>query len=428
MSGTCGGTGGGKRTSGYDRPPAAALQTTRYDSTVTAADPNASAAQAGPVSTGRAPADPASTGPGLTGHAPVEPASTGPDRADSAPADSAPAGSSAAGPNPVDSAPADPAQPAAAGAVHPPPSAALPLAGRTVLVTGGAHRVGGAISRHLGGLGARIVVHYHSSRDEAEALVGELPYGGRALAADLEAADGAAGLLAACAAAGDLPDAVVHSAASFLRRRVEETTVEEWDAVFALNLRAFFLLARELALRVAAHETGGVEAGEVEAGGVEAGGVGTGGAGAGGVGTGGAAAGAAAAAAGQPRDRVLIAISDSGAYELWPGYAAHCTAKAALLPLVRVLAKSLAPAIRVNAVVPGPVLPEPGSDERQVEAMASRTLVQRIGDPSDVAHAVAFLLTSPFTTGSVVDVTGGAHLWRGSRGRDTPGRGDRGAD
>lgn len=282
------------------------------------------------------------------------------------------------------------------------PSLSRTLAGRTVLVTGGAHRVGGAISRHLAGLGARVVVHYHASRAAAEALVGELPHGGRAIAADLATADGAAALLAACDAAGERPDAVVHSAASFLRKRVEETTVEEWDAVFALNLRAFFLLAREMASRLPAGTAG-------EVAGEEAG-----------------SSNADREGAPAP-DRALIAISDSGAYELWPGYAAHCTAKAALLPLVRVLAKALAPAIRVNAVVPGPVLPEPDTDARQVEAMARRTLVQRLGDPSDVAAAVAFLLANRFTTGSVVEVTGGAHLWRGSLGRDT-GSGPSGRD
>ncbi len=248
-----------------------------------------------------------------------------------------------------------------------------PLADRTVLVTGGAHRVGGAISRHLGALGARVLVHHHASAAAAAELVAELPPGSRTLAADLAAPDGADRLLDA---AGELPDAVVHSAASFLRRGVAETSVEEWDAVFALNLRAFFLLARGFARRRAA-------------------------------GGGGAAA-----------DPSLVAISDAGALELWPGYAAHCVAKAALLPLVRLLAKALAPAVRVNTVVPGPVLPPEGTPPAERQAMASRTLLGRVGEPDDVAAAVAFLLTDRFATGSVLEVTGGSHLWRGRLDRD----------
>ena len=269
------------------------------------------------------------------------------------------------------------------------PSASL--AGRTVLVTGGAHRVGEAICRELAARGARVIVHHHASGEPARALAAELPHGALALAADLAAADGPSQLLAACAAAGALPDAIVHSAASFVRRPVADTSAADWDAVFALNLRAFFLLARDFASR---HGVGG-EARRPGGGGGEAAGE--------------AASGAEAAAA----DRCLVAISDSGALELWTGYAAHCVSKAALLPLVQLLAKALAPAVRVNAVIPGPVLPEPGTTPERRDAMERRTLLGRIGEPSDVARAAAFLLENRFTTGTLLEVTGGAHLWRG---------------
>lgn len=256
----------------------------------------------------------------------------------------------------------------------------LALAGRTVLVTGGAHRVGEAISRHLAARGARVLVHHHESGAAARALAAELD-GSLALAADLAAADGPSRLLAACAEAGAFPDAVVHSAASFLRRAVADTSAEDWDEVFALNLRAFFLLARDFARWHRAEGAMGEEA----------------------------AAGQSTSAT----DRCLIAVSDSGAYELWTGYAAHCVAKAALLPLVQVLAKALAPAVRVNAVIPGPVLPEPGTSPERRRAMEERTLLGRIGDPGDVARAVCFLIENRFATGTLLEVTGGSHLWRG---------------
>lgn len=250
------------------------------------------------------------------------------------------------------------------------------LAGRTVLVTGGAHRVGEAISRHLAAGGVRVLVHHHRSGEAARALAAELP-GALALSADLADAEGPSRLLAACAAAAAFPDAIVHSAASFLHRPVADTSAEDWDAVFALNLRAFFLLARDFARWHGA-------AGE-------------------------------RAPAGEGADRCLIALSDSGAYELWTGYAAHCVAKAALLPLVQMLAKALAPAVRVNAVVPGPVLPEAGTPPERRRAMEERTLLGRLGDPKDVARAVAFLLENRFTTATLLEVTGGAHIWRNHR-------------
>ncbi len=260
-----------------------------------------------------------------------------------------------------------------------------PLSGRTILVTGGAHRVGGAVSRHLGELGARVVVAYHESAAVAEALVESLAAGGTAVRADLAAADGPERLLAACEDAGTLPDAVVHAAASFLNRRALETTAAEWDRVFALNTRAFLLLAQAFARRhrvVAPAASEGATVGEARS-----------------------------------RDLALIAISDSGALELWTDYAVHCVSKAALLPLVQVLAKSLGPAVRVNAVLPGPVLPPEDFPAARVAAVGEHTLLKRGGEPRDVATAVAFLLTNRYTTGTLLEVTGGAHLWRATLDR-----------
>jgi pteridine reductase len=242
-----------------------------------------------------------------------------------------------------------------------------PLAGRTVLVTGGAHRVGGAISRHLGTLGARVLVHYNRSALEARALVAGLESGGAVYQADLAQTDGARALLEACDAGGERPDGVVHAAASFLGRSFLETSVSEWDAVMALNLRSTFLLAQEFALRVQRWRTAGD----------------------------------------------LVVISDSAALELFEGYFAHSVAKAALLPMVRALAKALAPNIRVNGVIPGPVLAPAGTSTTEIIRMEQRTLLKRLGDPTDVAQAVEFLLTCDFATGSWVHVTGGAELWRG---------------
>lgn len=243
--------------------------------------------------------------------------------------------------------------------------AAAPFAGRTILVTGGAHRVGGAISRLLGERGARVVVHHHRSRAEAEALAASLPSGGMTVAADLGSADGPGRLFHTCAAAGWLPDAVVHAAASFQPGSLEATSAAAWDDVQALNLRAFFLVAQEL------YRRRGASGGD------------------------------------------LVAIGDSAALELWPGYLAHSVAKAALVSLVKLLAKSMAPAFRVNGVLPGPVLPPAGADAEEIDRMRRRTLLKRLGDPADVALAVEFLLRCRFATGSWVEVTGGSQLWRG---------------
>src|SRR5436190_8567847 len=92
------------------------------------------------------------------------------------------------------------------------------MSGRTVLVTGGARRVGAAIARRLARGGARLAIHYHGSDAAARNLAAEIGGGAMAFGADLSYADGPGELLDACARGGMSPDAVVHAAASFLHK------------------------------------------------------------------------------------------------------------------------------------------------------------------------------------------------------------------
>jgi NAD(P)-dependent dehydrogenase (short-subunit alcohol dehydrogenase family) len=92
---------------------------------------------------------------------------------------------------------------------------------------------------------------------------------------------------------------------------------------------------------------------------------------------------------------------------------AHSVGKAGLLNLTRSLAIELAPAVRVNAVAPGPILPPPGYTPQQYERDAQKTLLKRWGAPQDVADAVVFLARASYITGAVIEVDGGEHLaWR----------------
>jgi pteridine reductase len=110
----------------------------------------------------------------------------------------------------------------------------------------------------------------------------------------------------------------------------------------------------------------------------------------------------------------VVMIEDVAAYQPWPSFAAHCAAKAAQAMLTRVFARALAPEVRVCGVAPGPVAVEPGREERR----AAETLVGHIGDPADVAAAVAFLAQAEFVTGTSLVVDGGRLLQSG--GRDGP--------
>lgn len=105
----------------------------------------------------------------------------------------------------------------------------------------------------------------------------------------------------------------------------------------------------------------------------------------------------------------IVMLEDVAAYQPWPSFAAHSAAKAAQAMLTRVLARALAPEIRVCGVAPGPVAVDPGQEERR----AAETLLGRIGAPDDVASAVAYLAGADFVTGSTLFVDGGRLLKSG---------------
>ena len=105
----------------------------------------------------------------------------------------------------------------------------------------------------------------------------------------------------------------------------------------------------------------------------------------------------------------IVMIEDVAGYQPWPSFAAHSAAKAAQAMLTRVLARVLAPEVRVCGVAPGPVAVAPGEEERR----AAETLLERVGSPEDVANAVAYLAGADFVTGTTLFVDGGRLLKSG---------------
>jgi pteridine reductase len=105
----------------------------------------------------------------------------------------------------------------------------------------------------------------------------------------------------------------------------------------------------------------------------------------------------------------VVMIEDVAAYQPWPAFAAHSAAKAAQAMLTRVLARALAPEVRVCGVAPGPVAIERGQEERR----AAETLLGRVGSPDDVAEAVLYLAGASFVTGTTLVVDGGRLLKSG---------------
>jgi pteridine reductase len=232
---------------------------------------------------------------------------------------------------------------------------------RVALVTGAGKRVGAAIARALAGRGYRLAIHYHRSRDEAEALAAALGGEATTFAADLQTSAAPQQLVDEVAATMGGIDVLVNSASNFLSVPLEEVTPEQWDAVFAVNLRAPFFLS----LAAARHMTPGSS---------------------------------------------IINMCDLAAFETWPRYIPHGIAKAGVAQLTRVLARQLAPGVRVNAIAPGVVLPPDGMDAAALDRLRETTPLRRHGDPSDVVAAVEYLIDARFVTGEMLFVDGGRHV------------------
>jgi NAD(P)-dependent dehydrogenase (short-subunit alcohol dehydrogenase family) len=103
---------------------------------------------------------------------------------------------------------------------------------------------------------------------------------------------------------------------------------------------------------------------------------------------------------------LVVMIEDVAAYQPWPSFVPHCAAKAAQAMLTRVLARALAPDVRVCGIAPGPVAVDPEEEERR----AAETLLGRVGSPDDVAAAVVYLAGAGFVTGTTLVVDGGRLL------------------
>ena len=106
-------------------------------------------------------------------------------------------------------------------------------------------------------------------------------------------------------------------------------------------------------------------------------------------------------------DGAIINIVDLAAYEPWPDFIAHSVGKSALLAMSRQLALELAPAVRVNAIAPGPTLPPPDFTAEQIAATARKTLLNRWGTPQDIVEAVLYFVRANYVTGEILAVDGG---------------------
>ena len=225
--------------------------------------------------------------------------------------------------------------------------------------------MGRAIALALARGGYDLLVSYNSSpagAAEVAAAARRMQRRAHTTRADLSRTRDVAALARTAAERYGRLDLLVNSAASFVAGDLLEVSADDWDAVMALNLRAPFLLVRETADLLRASRGS------------------------------------------------VVNIVDLSALHPWPSHPHHSVSKAGLLHLTKVMARALAPEVRVNAIAPGYVLPPEGHGEADIERTRQRIPMGRVGTPEDVADAVRFLARADYVTGQVVVVDGGLGL------------------
>ncbi|WP_119269779.1 SDR family oxidoreductase [Taklimakanibacter deserti] len=237
---------------------------------------------------------------------------------------------------------------------------------RSVLITGAARRIGRRIALDLARDGWAVAIHCHSSRADAETLKTEIEAGGGQsviVQGDLARADVPERLIAEAKNALGPLSCLVNNASRFEPDEASSVTLDSWTAHLDTNLRAPVFLSQSFAAQVPAEAQGNI-----------------------------------------------INIIDQRVWKLTPKFFSYTASKSALWTVTRTLAQALAPRIRVNAIGPGPALPNVRMDEEDFARQARLTLLKRGTSPEEISAAVKYILSSPAMTGQMIVLDGGQHL------------------
>ena len=239
---------------------------------------------------------------------------------------------------------------------------------KVALITGGAKRIGAETARTLHGAGMNIVIHYRSSRQEADELSYELnelrENSAAVVQADLDDDNIYGQLIEDAVEIWGRLDVLVNNASSFFPTPVGSITLEQWHNLVNSNLKAPLFLSQ--AATQFLKETQGC----------------------------------------------IINMVDIHAFRPMKNHPVYCAAKAGLAMLTQSLAKDLGPDIRVNGVGPGAILwPDNDMDESTRNFIIERTALKRHGEPKDIAKAILFLVRDAgYITGHIIPVDGGRSL------------------
>ncbi len=233
-------------------------------------------------------------------------------------------------------------------------------------MTGAAKRVGKEIALALARRGADVVLHYHTSEKEAldtQKEIKSLGVGCCVYKADLGKSNEIPRMVKEIYGLVRAVDILVNSASLFYKTPLTAASESDWDALLDTNLKAPFLLSKEIGKKML-HGQGGK----------------------------------------------IINIADWSGFRPYKDYAAYCASKGGLITLTKSLARDLAPKVYANAIAPGPVLLPPDFSQEEKDAIIKKTPLGRIGTPQDIANAVIFLLENDFINGTLLVVDGGRSI------------------
>ncbi|WP_417672698.1 SDR family oxidoreductase [Pseudodonghicola sp.] len=247
------------------------------------------------------------------------------------------------------------------------------------LVTGAGARLGRAMALYLAGRGFDVAVHYSTSQEGAEETAAAIRALGRravTLHADLLDEDQTQTLFPrAVEALGGPVTCLINNASIFEYDTVQTASRQSWDRHLESNLRAPFVLTQAMAGQ-------GLEAGRDDRGEPQAVGL-------------------------------IVNMIDQRVHKLTPEFMTYTIAKMGLWAMTRTTAQALAPAIRVNAIGPGPTLKGARQTEAHFTSQRANTVLGRGANPADITAALGYFLDAPAVTGQLLCVDGGQHLgWR----------------
>ena len=237
---------------------------------------------------------------------------------------------------------------------------------RQALITGGGQRLGAAMALALAHDGYDLALHCHRSRAAAEELRRHIEALGRRaviVEADLAREAAVAGVIAAAVAALGPLDVLVNNASVFELDHLATADRASWDRHLEINLRAPIVLAQDFVGQLPEGAQG-----------------------------------------------VIVNMLDQRVHNLTPNFLSYSISKVGLWAATQVLARELAPRVRVNAIGPGPTLAAPGMDPKLFEELCRSTPLRHGPSPEEIAQGLRFILGSPSMTGQLLTLDGGQQL------------------